>query len=127
MIFEKYAGQNMPISQADKGFLLMNNQGLVRKLARRFGKLNAARVRNGQEVTWIAMEDLIQSGNIGLLEAIDQYGCTHAAKARFDTFAFWHVRHRISNSIDYGNQLIHVPKMQKMNKGTVKLQFYDNF
>ena len=37
-------------------------------------------------------QDLVQSGMIGLLKAMNRYDVNHSKQATFNTYAYWYIR-----------------------------------
>jgi RNA polymerase primary sigma factor len=70
--------------------------GLVRSIAGRYRELG------------LPVEDLVQEGAIGLLEAIDRYDPTNGAA--FSTYAFWRVRQSITHALTDRGRLLRLPK-----------------
>lgn len=65
--------------------LINNNGGIVRKLAIKYNNLN----------TLLELDDLIQSGTIGLINAANKYDSTLENKANFITYAFQYIERAI--------------------------------
>ena len=70
--------------------------GLVRSLAGRYRELG------------LPVEDLVQEGAIGLLEAIDRFDPRNGAA--FSTYAFWRVRQSITHALTDRGRLLRLPK-----------------
>lgn len=70
--------------------------GLVRSVAGRYRELG------------LPVEDLVQEGAIGLLEAIDRYDPANGAA--FSTYAFWRVRQSITHALTDRGRLLRLPK-----------------
>jgi len=75
---------------------IANNQGLVIKLARRY--LN-------KRVDFL---DLVQAGNLGLLDAFEHYSEAKSNGASFFTYAFYWVKKRIKEEV-VNSHLIRIP------------------
>jgi len=58
--------------------LIENNRGIVRKISLKYNNINKL----------LELDDLIQSGTIGLINAAANYDCNIENKASFSTFAF---------------------------------------
>jgi RNA polymerase sigma factor (sigma-70 family) len=56
----------------------------------------------------LPLEDVVQEGAIGLLEAIDSFDATRGAS--FETFARWHIRHAITDALTAQGRLVRLPK-----------------
>jgi RNA polymerase sigma factor (sigma-70 family) len=56
----------------------------------------------------LPLEDLVQEGSLGLLEAIDQYQPDRSAD--FDAYARFHIRRAMRNALTNQSRLIHLPK-----------------
>lgn len=70
--------------------------GLVRSLAGRYRELG------------LPVEDLVQEGAIGLLEAIDRFDPENGAA--FSTYAFWRIRQSITHALTDRGRLLRLPK-----------------
>jgi RNA polymerase primary sigma factor len=73
----------------------------------------------------VALEDLIEEGNIGLLTAFDRFDTTRNVK--FITYAVWWIRQGILKSIHENSNTIKLPlniiiKMAKFNKVRTELE-----
>ncbi|GMI44658.1 hypothetical protein TrCOL_g8685 [Triparma columacea] len=82
-------------SQVAKGKLVAANAGIVRVIARNY------------ENSGVVLADLIQEGNLGLLEAADRFNPEKGFK--FCTYAAWWVRQRIGRSIAVHSRVIRLP------------------
>ena len=74
--------------QGDKqalGNLIENNGGMIRKIAIKYNNLNIV----------VELEDLIQSGTIGLINAANKYDGNMENKASFITYAFYYIEREI--------------------------------
>lgn len=67
--------------------LLENNKGIVYSVARSY---------KGYCIATLDIEDLIQEGYLGLMEAAERYDFNNSRKALFMTYALYWVRQRIS-------------------------------
>ena len=70
--------------------------GLVSTVARRYRDLG------------LPLEDLIQEGSIGLLEAVDRFDPTRGAA--FSTYAYWRIRQAITHAITGQAHMLRLPK-----------------
>lgn len=73
----------------------------------------------------LSLLDLIQEGNLGLIEAANRYDYTKGFK--FSTYATWWIRQAISKSIVDGSRTIRMPshavdEMSKIAKATAELE-----
>lgn len=66
----------------------------------------------------LSLEDLIQSGNIGLCEAVDDFDLTKGF--RFNTFAQWKVRGEITAALQNEGRTVRIPHSQTDRTQTVK-------
>jgi len=82
-------------SQIAKGKLVQANTGIVRIIAKNY------------ENSGVLLADLIQEGNLGLLEAADRFVPEKGFK--FCTYAAWWVRQRIGRSIAANSRVIRLP------------------
>jgi len=98
-----------------KNELICANLKLVVNVAKRYANEN------------FQLIDLVQEGNIGLMEAIDKFDLEKGTK--FDTYAVWHVKRTIIRALGNKSRTIRIPvhvfeKYQKlkkiMDKGEVK-------
>lgn len=76
--------------------LIMNNQGLINKIAQQYSF-------NGK----YELEDLVQEGNIGLIKAIDKYDKSH--DAAFSTYAAIWIKQSIMRYIHNTGRAIRIP------------------
>lgn len=72
----------------------------------------------------VEIEDLIQEGNIGLIEAVERYD--YKQGNRFSTFATWHIRQKINRAIATYARSIRIPhgkveQINRMKKAITKL------
>jgi len=89
------------------------NLRLVVSIARRFN--------NGR----MALSDLIQEGNIGLMKAVERFD--YRRGFRFSTYASWWIRHAISRALADKGRAVRLPvhmidTYQKLSKTTRELQ-----
>jgi RNA polymerase sigma factor (sigma-70 family) len=54
------------------------------------------------------MDDLIQAGNVGLVEALDTYDPTK--ETRFSTHAYWRIRARVIRFVVYNKSLVRIKR-----------------
>jgi RNA polymerase sigma factor (sigma-70 family) len=66
------------------------------------------RIASGYQELGMPLEDLIQEGTVGLLEAIDQYDPRRGAS--FESFARFRIRRAIRNALTDKARLIRLPK-----------------
>lgn len=95
-----------------KDILVQKNLGLVLKVARKYFR------------TDISLSDLIQEGNIGLMQAVDKFD--YRRGCRLSTYACWWIQQRIARFIDDNVSTIRIPvhireKMRKIAKGNKKI------
>lgn len=76
--------------------LVVQHLALVRSVARRYRDLG------------VPLEDLVQEGSLGLLEAIDRFDADRGAD--FDSFARFSVRRAVRNALTNQARLIRLPK-----------------
>jgi RNA polymerase primary sigma factor len=76
--------------------VVAGRQGLVRSLATRYRDLG------------LPLDDLVQEGSLGLLEAIDRFDDIRGAD--FDTYARFRIRRAIRNALTDKSRLIRLPK-----------------
>jgi len=78
----------------DRETLILSNLGLVKSIAKNF---------RGMGLDW---EDLIQEGNIGLIQAADKFD--RGRKCRFSTFATPRITGAIKDAINRA-QIVRIP------------------
>ena len=76
--------------------LVEGHMGLVRSLARRYRDMG------------LPVEDLVQEGAIGLLEAIEHFDPLRGAS--FSTYAYWRVRRAMTHALTDHGRLLRLPK-----------------
>jgi RNA polymerase primary sigma factor len=86
------------------------------ELARRNLRLVVSEARRNQR-SGVALADLIQDGNLGLLTAVDRYDV--ARGFRFATYATWWIRHAIQRAIVDRGYLIRVPAHVALTRARV--------
>jgi RNA polymerase primary sigma factor len=79
-----------------RGELVAAHLGMVRSIAARYCDLG------------LPLDDLIQEGSIGLLEAIDRYDSSRSSD--FEAFFRFHVRRAVRNALTEQARLIRLPK-----------------
>ena len=75
--------------------LIVSHLRLVISMAKEYGD------------TGLDLLDLIQEGNIGLIEAVDRYDPSHGV--RLSTYARWWIRQSIGKAIEKHSQMIRIP------------------
>jgi RNA polymerase primary sigma factor len=76
--------------------LVEQHLGLVKSLARRYRGLG------------LPVEDLVQEGAIGLLEAIDHFDAANGAS--FSTYAYWRARRTMTHALTDHGRVLRLPK-----------------
>jgi RNA polymerase primary sigma factor len=106
--------------QKSREALVSANTGLVTNIAKRhYFALKTATEAGGGVGTILTLADMIQEGNLGLMEAAERYEPEKGF--RFSTYATWWVRQRILRSISDSSRTIRLPAhvhstLQKINK-----------
>lgn len=111
-IFQKYQelklnGNEQPMSNVDKAFILRNCEGLVNSLARKF--ISYSKSSKEMMHDSFDFEDLVAAGKVGLLQAIDGYDVTNKGKATFFTYAYFPVKQQIRHQIYFNKNTIRLP------------------
>ena len=112
--------------QAARGALVAANVGLVTSIAKRyFSALKYSTQAGGGVGTILTLQDMIQEGNLGLMEAAERYEPEKGF--RFSTYATWWVRQRIVRSISDYSRTIRLPAhvhsmLQKMKKAKAEIK-----
>lgn len=88
-------GNDIAVAEYARTELLVRNQGLVGKVARKYFE------------TGLTHEDLMQEGQIGLLKAIDRYDPNRGT--RFSTYAVWWIRQAIGRAVANTGRPIRLP------------------
>jgi RNA polymerase primary sigma factor len=91
------ARRGMEMVNAAKEKIISSNLRLVISIAKRYRAENPA----------ISPSDLVQEGNIGLMQAVDKFDYRKGHK--FSTYAVWWIRQSISRSLDNYSGLIRLP------------------
>ena len=82
-------------AEAARDELVLRNQGLVGKVARRYFD------------TGLTFEDLMQEGQVGLIKAANRYD--PARGTRFSTYAVWWIRQAIGRAVANTGRMIRLP------------------
>jgi len=85
------------MAQTAREELILSNQALVLFIAKKY------------HIPGLPLKDLVQEGNIGLMEAAESFDPT---KGKFGTYAFWLVKTHILKAIEK-NWLVHVPSWRQ--------------
>jgi len=109
--------------QEARSRMVASNGGLVGSIAKRyFSSVKRANEANGGMGTILSYHDLIQEGNLGLMEAAERFDPERGF--RFSTYATWWVRQRMLRAISDYSRTIRLPahvhqmisKMRKTRK-----------
>lgn len=84
------------LAHACRSRLVERNLRLAVHIARRYAQYG------------IAMEDLIQDANIGLIKAVERFDPTKGF--RFSTYAYWWISEEVKRCLQRGNRLVHTPE-----------------
>ena len=104
--------------QEARAALVGANVGLVTSIAKRH-YYSLKQAMDGGVGTILTLQDMVQEGNLGLMEAAERYEPERGF--RFSTYATWWVRQRILRSISDSSRTIRLPAhvhsmLQKMRK-----------
>ena len=106
--------------------LVSANVGLVMSIAKRhYHALKHATEAGGGVGTILTLQDMVQEGNLGLMEAAERFEPEKGF--RFSTYATWWVRQRILRSISDSSRIIRLPAhvhstLQKIHKGRAEMK-----
>jgi len=106
--------------QEARSILVSANAGLVTSIAKRHHKsLKYATEAGGGVGTILTLQDMIQEGNLGLMQAAERFEPERGN--RFSTYATYWVKQRIFRSISDSSRIIRLPAhvhamLQKVNK-----------
>jgi RNA polymerase primary sigma factor len=112
--------------QDARAVLVSSNIGLVVNQAKRhFAGLKSATEADGGVGTILTMSDMIQEGNLGLMEAAERFEPEKGF--RFSTYATYWVRQRIRRSISDSSRIIRLPAyvhdmLQKIRRAKVEMK-----
>lgn len=84
------------LARACRSRLVERNLRLAVHIARRYAQYG------------IAMEDLIQDANIGLIKEVERFDPTKGF--RFSTYAYWWISEEVKRCLQRGNRLVHTPE-----------------
>jgi RNA polymerase sigma factor (sigma-70 family) len=94
--------------QGARSHMVAANGGLVGSIAKRYlNSVTKANQSNGGMGTIISFHDLIQEGNLGLMEAAERFEPERGF--RFSTYATWWVRQRMLRAISDYSRTIRLP------------------
>lgn len=94
--------------QQARTILVSANAGLVTSIAKRhFSALKYATKAGGGVGTILTIQDLIQEGNLGLMEAAERFDVDRGF--RFSTYATYWIRQRILHAISDSSRIIRLP------------------
>jgi RNA polymerase primary sigma factor len=112
--------------QAARAAVVNANVGLVTSFAKRqYTSLKTATEAGGGVGTILSLQDMIQEGNLGLMEAAERFEPEKGF--RFSTYATWWVRQRILRSISDSSRTIRLPAhvhtmLQKIRKAKTEIK-----
>ena len=100
--------------QAARSLMVGANGGLVGSIAKRYlNSVTKANQANGGMGTIISFHDLVQEGNLGLMEAAEKFEPERGF--RFSTYATWWVRARMLRAISDYSRTIRLPAHGESN------------
>lgn len=99
----------MLVGQEARNILCSANVGLVTSIAKRHYKnlKYASEAGNGSVGTILTLNDIVQEGNLGLMEAAERFDPERGY--RFSTYATWWIRQRILRAISESSRVIRLP------------------
>jgi RNA polymerase primary sigma factor len=98
----------MAEGQVARSTIVAANAGLVGSIAKRYFKsVVSANQANGGMGTILSFHDLVQEGNLGLMEAAERFEPERGF--RFSTYATWWVRQRMLRAISDYSRIIRLP------------------
>jgi len=99
--------------------LVAANAGLVTSIAKRHYNTLRRNTQGGGGIgTILTLHDLVQEGNLGLMEAAERFDPSKGF--RFSTYASYWIRQRISRSIEDSSRVIRLPAHVHSMLGTIK-------
>lgn len=99
--------------------LVAANAGLVTSIAKRHYNILRRNTQGGGGIgTILTLHDLVQEGNLGLMEAAERFDPSKGF--RFSTYASYWIRQRISRSIEDSSRVIRLPAHVHSMLGTIK-------
>ena len=105
------------------------NVGLVTSIAKKhFYGLQARTKMGGGVGTILTLQDMVQEGNLGLMEAAERYEPEKGF--RFSTYATWWIRQRITRAISDSSRTIRLPAhvhntLQKIQKAKAEMKHFN--
>lgn len=100
--------------QEARSKLVAANGGLVTSIAKKhYFSLKRATEAGGGVGTILTLQDMIQEGNLGIMEAAERFEPERGF--RFSTYATWWVRQRILRSISDSSRVIRLPAHGESN------------
>lgn len=112
--------------QAAREAVVAANIGLVTSIAKRhYAALKSSTAESGGVGTILTIQDMVQEGTLGLMEAVERYKPEKGF--RFSTYATWWIRQRIARSILDSSRTIRLPAhvhamLQKMRKAKAEFK-----
>lgn len=104
----------VPTAEEERELLMRANQGdararhdLVTRNLRLVVMFVAKIMRRWKPIS-VSRADLIQAGNVGLMEAVDRYD-TGKFDVRFSTYAAWHIKKQIWRTLKFEDRIIRLP------------------